>query len=323
MLGGMGRFQKASPGGADARLAADARLGRCASCPRGCRADRRAGQRGWCGRGASAEVASVCLHRGEEPAVSGPGGIANVFFAGCNLRCVYCQNWQISRAGSPARFDSLDAVAGEVLGLLAAGASAVGFVSGAHVIPQVNHLAAELRARGAGVPFVLNTNAYECPDSLRGLAGLLDVYLPDFKYAERRLAERLSGARNYPEVALEALRAIYARTGPELALDESGQALRGLIVRHLVLPGQVENSIACLRLVARELSPEVWVSILAQYQPTPEVAGEAQLGRRVTAEEYETVLAEADRLGLENGWRQELAAAGDWNPDFGRQQPFG
>jgi len=310
------------PGGADARLAADPRLDRCAVCPRGCGANRRAGQRGWCGRGALAEVASVCLHRGEEPAVSGPGGIANVFFVGCNLRCVYCQNWQISRAGSPACFESLDAVAGEVLRLVAAGASAVGFVSGAHVAPQVEALAAGLRARGAGMPFVLNTNAYERPEALHRLAGLLDVYLPDFKYADPELAEQLSGARDYPGVALEALRQIYARTGPKLALDERGQARRGLIVRHLVLPGHVENSVACLRLIARELSPEVWVSIMAQYQPTAEVAGDPTLSRRVTGADYAAVLEEADRLGLENGWRQELASAGDWNPDFERGDPF-
>lgn len=268
-------------------------------------------------------MASICLHRGEEPAISGPGGIANVFFAGCNLKCVYCQNWQISRPGSPARIGSLDVAADEVLRLLEGGASGVGFVSTAHVGPQVEALAAALRARGAAVPFVLNTNAYECPESLRGISGLIDVYLPDFKYADGELAARLSGAGNYPEVAMTALRGLYVRTGAELVLDpDSGVAMRGMIVRHLVIPGHVDNSVEALRLVARELSPAVWLSLMSQYRPTPEVAGDPDLGRRLRPEEYQAVLDEADRLGFENGWRQELESADDWNPDFDRQKPF-
>ena len=315
---------------ADAILAADGRLAHCSSCPRACGADRRSGAAGRCGAGASAEVASVCLHRGEEPAVSGPGGIANVFFAGCNLGCSYCQNWQISRpkgtvplaVRGTVPFASLDAVAGEVLALLEAGASAVGFVSTAHVIPQVEALARALRARGASAPFVFNTNGYESPESLDGVLGLMDVCLPDFKYSDPELAARLSGARDYPSVALDALRRIFARTGPELVLDDAGVARRGLIVRHLVLPGRVENSLQCLRLIARELSPAVWLSLMSQYQPTPAVSGDPDLGRRLRPEEYQAVLDEADRLGFENGWRQELASAADWNPDFDREEPF-
>ena len=345
---------------ADARLAADARLVRCTGCPRRCRADRRAGAHGWCAVGAAAEVAAVCLHRGEEPAISGEGGIANVFFAGCNLKCAYCQNWQISRQKPEARgqrpeakhrgpesvptsevcpglrksapgrqtsevgkdFGSLDAVAEEVVRLVDAGASAVGFVSTAHVAPQVEALAASLRARGTAAPFVLNTNAYESPESLRSLSGLIDVYLPDFKYADGEVAERLSGARDYPVAALAALRLIHARTGSDLVLDDSGLARRGLIIRHLVLPGHVRNSIECLRTIASEISPAVWLSLMSQYQPTPEVAGDPDLGRRLRPEEYQAVLAEADRLGFENGWCQEPESADDWNPDFERQQPF-
>lgn len=309
--------------GADARLAADRRLARCQACPRRCGADRLAGERGFCGAGADAQVAAVCLHRGEEPAVCGPGGIANVFFAGCNLRCVHCQNRQISRPGSPARLASLEAAAGEALALLEAGASAVGLVSTAHVAPQAEALAAELRARGVAAPLVLNTNAYESAESLRRLAPLVDVYLPDFKYADGALAARLSGAADYPEVALAALRRMRTAAGLAPELDADGLARRGLIVRHLVLPGEVGNSIACLRLLARELTPAAWLSLMAQYQPTAETAGDAELGRRLRPEEYAAVLAEAGRLGFENGWRQELAAAGDWNPDFDRREPFG
>jgi putative pyruvate formate lyase activating enzyme len=299
-------------------------------CPRACGADRRRGERGWCGAGAGAEVASVCLHRGEEPAIAGEDGIANVFFAGCNLRCVYCQNWQISRRSgiqnpkskieNPAA--SLDAVADEVMALLRAGASAVGFVSTSHVSAQVEALAGALRERGVTAPFVLNTNAYESPDSLRRLAGVIDVYLPDFKYADGALAARFSGAQDYPEAALAALRFIYDRTGPDPVLDDSGLARRGLIVRHLVLPGHVENSIRCLRTIARELSPAVWLSLMSQYQPTPTVADDPDLGRQLRPEEYEAVLDEADRLGFENGWRQDVASADDWNPDFDRDRPF-
>jgi putative pyruvate formate lyase activating enzyme len=317
----------------------DPRLARCAVCPRRCGAERLAGQRGWCGAGADASVASVCLHRGEDPAISGPGGIANVFFGGCNLRCVYCQNWQISRGADGKvqarhteggqgsgftvhRLGTTAGVADEVMRLLAAGASGVGFVSTAHVGPQVEALARELRSRGATVPFVFNTNGYECIASLEGSAGLMDVYLPDFKYAGAALGQRLSNVPDYPEVALAALKWIFARTGPELVLDENGVARRGLIVRHLVIPGHAENSIECLRAIARELSPAVWLSLMSQYAPTPGVAGDPALGRRLRPAEYVAVLEEADRLGFENGWRQELAAADDWTPDFDRPRPF-
>ena len=305
----------------------DPRLARCAVCPRECGINRTAGQRGWCGAGAESEVASVCRHRGEEPAISGPGGIANVFFAGCNLGCTYCQNWQISGRGQGAgtRGQGLRTtaeVADEVTRLLAAGATGVGFVSTAHVMPQVEALARELRARGISAPFVFNTNGYESIASLECMAGLMDVWLPDFKYADAALGERLSGARDYPEVALKALKWMFARTGPEIVLDDLGLARRGLIIRHLVLPGHVENSLECLRIIAREMSPQVWLSLMAQYAPTPNVAGDPVLGRRLRPKEYQAVLDEADRLGFENGWRQELAAAGDWNPDFNQEKPF-
>lgn len=323
MLGAM-KHPRPPETGADARLAADARLDECACCPRACGARRRAGERGFCGALAGAEVASVVLHCGEEPAISGARGIANVFFAGCNLVCAYCQNRQISRPGArAARFDSLDDVADEVLRLLDAGATGVGFVSTAHVAPQVEALAGALRARGATVPFVLNTNAYESADSLARMAPLVDVWLPDLKYMDAALAARLSGTADYPEVATAALRAMHARVGDRLDLDDSGLARRGLVVRHLVLPGEVENSLACLRWLARELSPGVAVSLMAQYAPTPEVAGDARLGRRVTKGEYAAVVAEAARLGLGNGWVQDLASADAFNPDFDAPEPFG
>jgi len=299
-------------------------LSDCAICPWACHVDRTRGEVGVCGVGAGFEIASICLHRGEEPPLCGETGICNVFFSRCNLRCIYCQNAEISRNRGPvlAREMRLEEVVSQISAVLDRGTDLLGFVSPSHVIPQMRALRAALVARGRTPTVVMNTGGYDRVETLAALANEVDVYLPDLKYLDRTLASRLSGARDYPQVATAALREMYRQKGSRIEFDDRGLARDGLIVRHLILPGQVENSQRVLRFIARALSPEVHLSLMAQYHPTPAVADDPQLCRRLRPEEYEAVLDEMDRLGFENGWIQELEAPTAYLPDFSRPHPF-
>jgi len=186
----------------------------------------------------------------------------------------------------------------------------------------------EFRNQNSEIPpsvrpiFVMNTSAYDTVETLRRLEGRMDVYLPDLKYMDSALAARLSGAADYPPIAAAVLREMFRQKGGNIWLAEDGGIESGLIVRHLVLPGQVENSKACLRFIAEELSPSVHLSLLAQYRPTPAVASDPDLGRLLRAEEYQEVLDEMERLGFYRGWTQQLISAGNYNPDFQRPNPF-
>jgi putative pyruvate formate lyase activating enzyme len=299
-------------------------LRECRVCPRGCGVDRTAGQLGYCRTGAGFQIGALCLHRGEEPALGGDGGICNLFFAHCNLQCVTCQNHQISRNRGTVieeRFE-LPVLIDRIAEILAVGVRHLGFVSPSHCVPQMKAIIAGVRARGLRPVTVMNTNAYDRPETLRALAELIDVYLPDLKYLDGALAARWSDAADYPVVAAAALREMHRQKGSYLFCDAIGAAEAGLIVRHLVLPGQVADSKRCLQFIAEELSPSVHVSLLAQYEPPPAVAAGPPLGRRVTAEEYAEVVAELHRLGFHHGWIQELSSPENYVPDFHRPHPF-
>jgi putative pyruvate formate lyase activating enzyme len=268
-------------------------------------------------------VGSICLHRGEEP-VFGEQGICNIFFTHCNLKCLYCQNHQISRSNAPNIAFTLTEreLLDQVEACLEQYVACVGFVSPSHVLPQVEAIMAGLQQRGRKPVFVMNTNAYDKAEKIASLESRMNVYLPDLKYLDSDLAEAYSGARDYPEVAQKALKEMFRQKGPELRLDARGIIQSGLIIRHLVLPGQVENSKAVLRFIAQELSKDVTLSLMAQYAPIPAVVGHPLLGRNLLAEEYEQVLAEMDRLGLENGWMQALESQNHYCPDFAQTHPF-
>jgi putative pyruvate formate lyase activating enzyme len=311
--------QRFSPGSID-----DLLLSACSCCPRNCGADRTSGDFGVCGIGDGFEVASVFAHRGEEPVLSGRHGIANVFFKGCNLTCIYCQNYQISRAVSsravPAT--SLNALVESIAALLDGGAKSVGFVSPSHCLPQMLEVITRLENRQPRPRFVFNTNAYDCVEVIRLLEGRVDIYLPDLKYMDGQLAAELSGARDYPTIATAAIREMYRQVGAGLLLDDDDEAVRGLIIRHLVLPGYIENSKRVLRWIAEELSPSVHISLMAQYYPTPQVRNHPKLGRKLRPEEYDEVLAEFDKLGFHRGWVQELDSPDHYRPDFASDRPF-
>lgn len=306
-----------------AQLSLDS-LTNCRLCPRQCGVDRWAGESGFCRTDAGCAIASITVHRGEEPAISGSRGICNVFFAHCNLRCRYCQNHQISRNDQNIKGAnrSLTDAAAAITDILASGINRLGFVSPSHMVPQMVAIIAEVRRRGFRPVIVYNSNGYDRVTTLRELDQWVDVYLPDYKYSDPVLAGNLSGAADYPEVADAALAEMYRQRGNMLHLDDQGLAERGLIVRHLVLPGAVENSVQALRSLARNLSNRLVLSLMSQYSPIVAVAGLPPLDRRLFPSEYALVAEEMERLGFENGWVQEFASADYYNPDFDKESPF-
>jgi putative pyruvate formate lyase activating enzyme len=296
----------------------------CSFCPRNCHADRFSSKPGYCKIGASFNISSVCIHKGEEPVISGKDGICNVFFTNCNLQCIYCQNWQISKNLKERDFTemSLKNVISEITAILDRGINMIGFVSASHAIPQMKVIINVIESLGYRPVKVYNTNGYDKPETIQSLDGIIDVYLPDFKYMEHVLAKNYSDAADYPEVASRALKEMYRQKGSVLHLNENGTAESGIVIRHLVLPGQVENSRKVLKFIAEEISPKLHISLMSQYYPTPAVSCHPELKRPITKKEYQSVVQEMEKLGFANGWIQELESGHNYQPDFQRNHPF-
>lgn len=273
----------------------------CRLCPRACGIDRRA-QRGACGMGDTMMIARAMLHAWEEPCISGDTGAGAIFFSGCSLRCAYCQNYEISHLGrgEPASPEQLAAI---MEALVAQGARTIDLVTGTHFAPGI--LSALERYRPP-VPVVWNSGGYESVETLRALEGAVDVYLPDLKHFSPRLSALCAGAPDYFARAAAAVREMCRQTGaPEY--DGRGVMRRGTLIRHLVLPGCTTDSMKLLAFIREELPPGTPVSLMRQYTPEPfcRVPG---LNRRVTAREYDRVLAYADAIGL-SGYRQDADSA--------------
>ena len=301
-----------------------AQLSCCSLCPRECHADRFMGGGGYCGMDASANIASICIHRGEEPPISGPDGICNIFFAGCNLRCTYCQNHEISQPDNtiPGLVKDFNYALDKIQMILSGGINAVGFVSPSHSVPQVKAIIRGLRARGLNPVMVYNTNGYDKAETIDSLEGMIDVWLPDYKYVTPQLARKYSDAADYPEIALKAIKRMYYQMGSPLHINESGMAERGILIRHLVLPGQAEESKSVLRRLAEEVSPGLHISLMSQYHPTPAVSGNPELNRSLHQEEYFSVVDEMHSLGFRNGYVQDMDSYLNYRPDFSREHPF-
>lgn len=288
--------------------------GECTLCPRRCGV-RRQETTGFCGATDEVEVSSVCVHRGEEPPLN---PIVNVFFTHCNLQCIYCQNWQISSQPSTASSQILDgeALADRICALLPESDGMLGFVTAAHYADHLPAIVDAVRRRGYEPTVVYNSGGYESVETLRSLEGLVDIYLPDFKYMDSNLAARYSHAPDYPEVATAALEEMKRQVGGVLKVDDGGRAYRGLIVRHLVLPGHTDNSLAVLERLADIFNPfTLRLSLMAQYFP-PRQGLPTPLDRTLTAEEYGVVVDRAAALGFTSGWIQELNAHDNYRPDF-------
>ena len=280
----------------------------CNLCPRRCGADRLSGQTGYCGAGAQALVAKTMLHRWEEPALAPNGRSGAVFFGGCTLGCIYCQNRAISAfpVGNVVSSAGLREIFEE---LIASGAENIDLVTPTHYLPTIlPALDPKLP-----VPVVYNCGGYERVETLRALEGKVDIYLPDLKYADSGLARKLSGAADYFSVATAAIREMVRQTGfPQW---EGEKLVRGTVIRHLILPGQVENSLRCLDWIGENFAPgQVLVSLMRQYTPMP--GSPAPLDRPITDEEYDAVLSWMYLNDLEGFVQEQSAASRDFIPDF-------
>ncbi|MDO8567079.1 MAG: radical SAM protein [Dehalococcoidales bacterium] len=301
------------------------RLASCDLCPRNCRVNRLEGKLGACRSGQSAIVASYCAHRGEEPALSGSRGSGTIFFGNCTMRCVYCQNHQISQDYQAQQSNEISThtLAGQMLYLQnELKCHNINLVSPSHFVPQIGRALLEAVPMGLRLPLLYNTSGYESLETLRELDGLIDIYLPDLRYASDECGKKLSGVPDYVSHARAAIREMYRQVGG-LQLDENGVARKGLIVRFLILPDNLAGCVESLTWLAREVSPTVTVSVMAQYFPAHKAKQMPRLARGITPDEYTEVVETLEKLGLENGWVQELGAGENYQPDFSRQgHPF-
>jgi putative pyruvate formate lyase activating enzyme len=286
---------------AQARMALES----CRLCPRSCGARRLDAERGTCGIGRRAVVSSAFPHAGEEDCLRGKNGSGTIFFAGCSLRCVFCQNADISWQTRGAELGPAD-LAATMLSLQERGCHNLNLVTPTHVVPQLVEAVAIAAAAGLRLPIVYNSGGYDRPETLALLDGIVDVYMPDFKFWREQTASRYAGAPDYPDVARRALAEMHRQVGP-LRFSADGLARRGVLVRHLVLPGLADESGAILEWLARELSPDTYVNVLAQYRPAgqvgqPDRAGRlyAEIDRLPHAAEIEAVFEAGREAGL---WR--------------------
>ncbi len=305
----------------------------CHLCPRKCHVNRHKGEEGFCRVGSLPVVSNSCLHFGEEPCLSGYydyeknlstgsslSGSGTVFFAGCNLRCIFCQNYQISwqihgSAVSPEKLASV------FLFLQEKKALNINLVTPTHVIIPILEALKRSFARGLGIPVVYNTSAYDSYETILRLAGIVDIYLPDFKYIRKDTASRYSNAPDYPERAAEVIKEMYRQVG-DLEIDDEGNAKKGLTIRHLILPGCKEESCEILEWIATNLSTQVCLSLMSQFHPCNNVPDEIKRG--ISKEEYNGVLSKAEELGFENAYIQpyQFNSKDHLLPDFNKDDPF-
>ncbi len=291
-------------------------LADCVLCPRMCHANRLAGRIGYCRETAELVAARAALHMWEEECISGKAGSGTVFFSGCNLVCIFCQNHNISQAKA-GKVISVGRLSEIFLELQGQGANNINLVTPTHYVPQIIEALNLAKGQGLNIPIVYNTSGYERVDTLRMLKGYVDIYLPDFKYMDERLAGEYSQAPDYPVYAKQALEEMVSQTG-EFKMDETtGLLQRGVVVRHLVMPGHVKNSKEVIRYLYNTYGNRILISIMNQYTPMSQVENHALLGRRVTKREYEKVVDYALELGVECGYIQEgKAARQSFIPEF-------
>ena len=274
----------------------------CSDCPRRCGARRGETGNGFCGMGANPVLARAALHFDEEPVISGTRGAGTVFFSGCSLKCVFCQNYEISHGGFGKRVN-VDRLRKIYFELIDQGAQNIDLVNPTHFTRAI----LESLKGGLPVPVVWNSGGYDTVETIRALDGRVQVYLPDLKYMRARSSGRYSSAADYFQSASAAIQEMLKQVGP-VVLDESGAIQSGVIVRHLILPGCADESMAILDWIAENL-PGAWVSLMAQYLPFGEVEGVDELNRRLTQEEYDRVCDHLLELGLEDGFVQELSSS--------------
>ncbi|NOX89358.1 MAG: radical SAM protein [Calditrichaeota bacterium] len=297
----------------------------CTVCPRNCRVNRLKGEEGYCLAGRNPYITSVCDHHGEEPVLSGFNGSGTVFFGGCNLRCVFCQNYQISQKPQYfRRFEiTVDQLAKNMIELQNTyHVHNINFVSPSHFVPQMVEAVYRAVPLGLNIPIVYNSNGYDSLEVLKLLDGIVDIYLPDFKYYDNQNSKKYSGVGDYVPKAKAALKEMYRQVG-DLKVDKRGIAQRGLIIRHLILPNDLAGSEKVLEWIAAELSPSVAVSLMAQYYPTHKAHRYPLISRRIRYNEYLKALQKMVDLGMDRGFAQNLDAPDHYLPDFEKDgHPF-
>lgn len=281
----------------------------CGLCPRNCKVNRRIGESGYCGRDSQITLARAALHYWEEPCISGEGGSGTVFFSGCPLRCVYCQNKNIA-LGNVGKTVSLNRLVEIFFELKEKGAHNINLVTPTHFIPQIREALILAEEGGLNLPIVYNTGSYENPEALKRLEGLVDIYLPDLKYFSADVAMKYSNAPDYFQVATRAIGEMFRQVGKPVFDEKTGLIKRGMIVRHLVLPGNTRDSMAIINYLYKTYKDSIYMSIMNQYTPpgdiTPEFkAGYPEICSKLADDEYDKVVDYAISLGVENGFIQE------------------
>lgn len=279
---------------------------KCDLCPRKCLVDRKKGEKGICGQTENLKVARAALHFWEEPCISGDAGSGAVFFSGCPLHCVFCQNENIAN-GTVGKEISLERLVDIFLELQEKRANNINLVTPGHFVPQIVKALDQARKEGLTLPVVYNTSSYETVDTIKMLEGYVDIYLPDFKYMSPVLSKKYSHASDYAEVAKAAIAEMVRQTGKAVFVngDEDNLILRGTIVRHLTLPGCMEDSMQILKYLHETYGDTIYISIMNQFTPLSNLEKYPELNRKITDEEYETLVDYAIEIGIENGFVQE------------------
>lgn len=291
---------------------------KCTLCPRNCFVNRKLGEKGICGQSSTLKVARAALHFWEEPCISGEKGSGAVFFSGCALHCVFCQNQEIAN-GSVGKEISKERLSEIFLELQEKGANNINLVTPGHFAPQIVPAIERARNQGLNLPIVYNTSSYENVDTIRKLEGIVDIYLPDFKYMSSSLSKKYSQAPDYSEVAKKVVAEMVRQTGAASFYEKEGQELmqRGVIVRHLILPGCMEDSKNIIRYLHDAYGDTIYLSIMNQFTPLKNVEKYPELNRKLTEDEYDEVVDFAIDLGVENGFIQEGETAEEsFIPDF-------
>ena len=287
----------------------DGALKRCAICPRRCGIDRPSGKSGYCRAPLDPVLYSYIQHHGEEPALSGSEGSGTIFFAYCNMKCVYCQNYQFSQLDNGEKI-TIERLASIMLDLQRSGCHNINLVSPTHYVPQILTALEIAVKEGLKIPIVYNTSGYDSPDTIKMLDGIIDIYLPDMRYSDNVMAIRYSDTPNYVECNRSSIEEMQSQVG-DLTLDKDGIARSGLIIRLLVMPSEVSGTKQSLKFIRDHISKNSYLSIMSQYYPTFKAYNFTEISRRIEKGEYDNVVDEAFSLGLNNGWIQEYEGSTD------------
>lgn len=300
-------------------------LASCTSCPRDCKVDRLNDEYGICTSGYLPIVSSYTLHFGEEPVLSGINGAGNIFFGNCNLKCIYCQNFEISQNPKSEKQNEVthERLAEIMIELQYKGCHNIGLVSPTHFSATILRSIYIAAQQGLNLPIIYNTNGYDSVEMLKLYDGVVDIYLPDFKYGNSEYAKKYSLVDNYFEKTKEAIKEMFRQVGDEL-IYEGEVVVRGLIIRHLILPNDLSETEKVFKFIAEELSPNIHISLMSQYYPTNKTSKDILLDRTLRNSEYEKAIELLDKYGLHNGWIQELESSKNYRPNFNedRINPF-